>query len=352
MSASSLKVAFFTYPSAFQNVGGGEIQLMKTKEYLEKEGVSVDFFDLWRHRVEDYSLIHIFGSVKECLGLAQTAKARKTAVVVSPVFWSDFRRAFFTDGSLTERAGLALRHLTKVLYPVFPSSRRKLLNLADAILPNSEMEKRQIARLFALPLDKIRAVPNAVDESFAFAKPDLFVSRFGREPFILSVGRIEPRKNQLNLIRAVRKMPGKRLILIGSPVSGLEAYDARCRREGKGFTQFIPALPHGDPLLASAYAACEVFALPGWFETPGLAALEAALTSAPLAVTSGGSTREYFEDLAEYLNPADPADISGKIFAAIKRGRSEPLRRRVLENFTWPQTARATLRAYDSVLSS
>ncbi len=35
-------------------------------------------------------------------------------------------------------------------------------------------------------------------------------------------------------------------------------------------------LDHDDPLLASAYAAARVFALPSWFETPGLAALEAA----------------------------------------------------------------------------
>ena len=30
-------------------------------------------------------------------------------------------------------------------------------------------------------------------------------------------------------------------------------------------------LDHHDPLLTSAYAAARVFALPSWFETPGLA---------------------------------------------------------------------------------
>ena len=38
---------------------------------------------------------------------------------------------------------------------------------------------------------------------------------------------------------------------------------------------WLGRLDHHDPLLASAYAAARVFALPSWFETPGLAALEA-----------------------------------------------------------------------------
>lgn len=351
MSFFSIKAAFFTYPSAFQNIGGGEIQLLKTKEYLEREGVTVDLFDLWKHRIEDYDLLHIFGSVKECLGLARTAKANKTAVLVSPVFWSDLRRALFADGSALERTGMALRHLTKVLCPFFPSSRRKLLSLADGILPNSEMERRQIARLFAIPLRKIHVVPNAVEASFAAAEIGAFRFRFGQDPFILSVGRIEPRKNQLNLIRAIRRM-GRRLVLIGSAVSGTEAYDARCRLEGEGFTTFIPTLGHDDPLLASAYAACEIFVLPAWFETPGLAALEAALAGCRVAVTSGGSTREYFGEEVDYLNPADVADIQAAIQRALQRTSSSALRARVLENFTWKQTARKTLEVYQSVLRS
>ena len=42
-------------------------------------------------------------------------------------------------------------------------------------------------------------------------------------------------------------------------------------------SSWLGRLDHHDPLLASAYAAARVFALPSWFETPGLAALEAAL---------------------------------------------------------------------------
>jgi len=348
-----LRVAFFTYPSAFQNPGGGEVQLEKTREYLLKLGVSVDLFDPWRSKLADYDLLHVFSSVRDCLGLAEVAKARGVPVVTSPVLWSDARRAFFTDGGPREKLDLILRHGMKVVWPSFPSARRKLLLLSDLLFPNSEMEKEQIRRLFAIPPSKIRVVPNGVDPGFAEgADPAVFRREIGADRFVLSVGRIEPRKNQLNLVRAARGLASKApLVLIGDPVTGYEDYYARCRKEGEGFVRFVPAMPHGDKRLKSAYAACSVFALQGWFETPGLAALEAALCGAPLVVTSGGSTREYFGDAADYLDPADPADIRRRLDAALAAPSARGARERVRERFTWDRVAQATLSFYEEALA-
>ncbi|MBI3316181.1 MAG: glycosyltransferase [Candidatus Omnitrophica bacterium] len=342
-----MKVAFFTYPAAFQNVGGGEILLLKLKEYLEKEGVKVDLFDSWRSRIEDYDWLHVFGSVKDCLGLVNVARARKVRVAITPLLWSDVRRAFFTHGSLLTKADFLARHWTKWLFPAFPSARRKLLTASDLIFPNSRAERDQTSRLFAVPASKMRVVPNGVDTSFLDADPAAAKKAFGSEPFILGVGRIEPRKNQLNLIRAVNQIPGKKLVLIGSPVSGAEMYFEACRKEGAGRVRFVPTLSHDDPLLKSAYAACEIFVLQGWFETPGLVALEAALAGARVVVTSGGSTREYFGDYVLYLNPADPEDIRKKITASLSIPPRGALKDHVLKNFTWGEVARLTKRFYE-----
>ncbi len=131
-----MKVAFYTYPSAFQNVGGGEILLLKVREYLQKAGVTVDLFDSWSARIEDYDVLHVFGSVKDCLGLVRVAKSRGVKVVITPLWWSDWRRAFFIEGSLKTRADFVLRHTTKLLFPAFPSARRELLLASDLIFPN------------------------------------------------------------------------------------------------------------------------------------------------------------------------------------------------------------------------
>src|SRR3990167_6890604 len=155
-----MKIAFFTYPSAFQNVGGGEILLLKLREYLIKQGVEVDLFDSWNASIQNYDWLHVFGSVKDCLGLVQVARKRKVRVAITPLLWSDVRRALFTHGSLLTKADFLVRHGIKWFWPAFPSARRQLLTLSDVIFQNSEIEKRQIGRLFAINPSKMRVVPN------------------------------------------------------------------------------------------------------------------------------------------------------------------------------------------------
>jgi len=347
-----MKVAFFTFPSAFQDFGGGEIQLLKTKEYLEKEGVSVDLFDPWRSRLEDYDILHVFSSAKDCLSLAQVAKRRKVRVVNSPVFWSNWMRAFFTHGGLKEKSDHLLRHAVKVFWPSFPSARRQLLLTADLLLSSSQMEKDLLTRLFALPKERIEVVPNGVDIDFIHSDPSLFAHQYGKDPFVLNVARIEPKKNQLNLIRAVKKIPGIRLFLIGETVTGCERYHAQCLVEGRAFTTFISQLPHGGEMLKSAYAACSVFVLPSWHDIPGLVVLEAGLAGAKVVSTAGGSTREYFGDCADYINPADVNDIRAKILKNLPLPKNERFKDHILGNFTWDKVAKRQVLMYEKVLKN
>ena len=86
--------------------------------------------------------------------------------------------------------------------PAIPSWRRELLRLADLVLPNSRSEANQLIRLFgvATRADPRRSQRRAA--SIGTASPELFHDRWGADPFVLSVGRIEPRKNTLGLIQA------------------------------------------------------------------------------------------------------------------------------------------------------
>ena len=55
-----------------------------------------------------------------------------------------------------------------------PGWRRELLELADALLPNSRAEARQLVRLFGADRARIHVVPNGVEPRFATATADLF----------------------------------------------------------------------------------------------------------------------------------------------------------------------------------
>lgn len=344
-----IRVAFFVYPSAFQNIGGGEILLLKTKEYLEKGGVYCKLFDIWNDRLDDFDILHVVGAVKDCLGLMKTAKNKGLKIVLDPVFFSTFQRALHEHGSPRRKTEAFLRHLAKVLFPFFPSSRRKMMMLADAVIPNSRVEARQIARLFRVPKDSMHVIPNCVDSGFEFYDKDMFISKYGIRDFILSVGRIEPRKNQLNLIRAVKGLKNK-LVIIGNPVSDYTEYYDRCREEGSDNVIFIERIDHDNPLLKSAYGTSACFVSQGWFETPGLAALEAGLAGARIATTDKGCTKEYFKDLVDYFSPSDIKSIRTAIKNTLYRDRNGLLKEHIKKEFLWDMAARKNIEVYNKIL--
>lgn len=344
-----IRVAFFAYPSAFQNIGGGEILLLKTKEYLEKEGIYCKLFDMWNDKLDDFDILHVIGTVKDSLGLMQTAKNKKLKIVVDPVFFSTFERAIHEHGGIANKAVAFMRHLTKVVCPYFPSGRRKMMLLADAIIPNSHVELKQLKRLFAIPENKMHVIPNCVDADFESGDEKPFVSKYKVKDFILSVGRIEPRKNQLNLIKALRGIDSP-LVIIGDPVSDYKDYYEECKKEGLNNVIFINRIDHADPMLKSAYKACKCFVSQGWFETPGLAAMEAALAGANIATTDKGCAKEYFKDLVEYFSPSDVPGIRIAVEKAMRKDRGSDLKGYIKNNFLWNIAAQKNIEIYNKVL--
>jgi glycosyltransferase involved in cell wall biosynthesis len=333
---------------AFQSPGGGENQLVRTARHLEAHGVAVRPFSPWTDRLGAARLVHLFGMSREGLELARVARAMGVPVVLSPICWFEPRAVAALAKGRTQAAWDLAKWCVRATVPRVPSWRRELLHVADAILPNSDAEGHQLVRLFGADPGRIRVVPNGVDRRFAACEPSLFREIHGAGDFVLYVGRIEPRKNVLGLVRAVRAS-GYPLVALGDAVPGHEGYVEVCRREGGGFARWIPRVDHDNPLLASAYAACRVFALPSWFETPGLAALEAGLAGRPVVITPFGCTREYFGDRAHYARPDRPAEIARAISLAWEKGPSPQLSQTIGSRFLWSEVARKTAEVYDEV---
>lgn len=336
--------------AALQAPGGGENQLFQTARQLEAQGWPVRLMAPWADRVERASLLHLFGMSHEGLALARVARARRIPVVLSSICWYEPRALVQLAGSFRERAVALGGWSLKRLAPRRSSWRRELLLLADQILPNSECEARQLQQLFAIDGARITVIPNGVDERFRDADPGRFADLHPGNGFVLFVGRIEPRKNPLGLIEAVRHH-GWPLVVIGDPVPGHESYAAACRRAGQGFVTWLPRLEHDDPRLAAAYAAARVFALPSWFETPGLAALEAGLAGCPVVITPYGCTREYFQDRVHYAAPDDPGAIASAVRAAWDAPRQPDLSAFLASRYLWREVARRTAEVYHAIVA-
>ncbi len=345
---NSLRVAFYTAPSRLQNPGGGEVQLLKTAEALCARGVAVRLMDPWTDLLERFQWLHLFGMCRESLAMATLAKRRGVKVALSPICWYDPAASWHLEPTLALRvkalAGWAARRMVRSV----PSWRQQLLHCVDLLLPNSVSEARQLASLFDLGACLVRVVPNGVEERFMNADPARFSRQFQLDRYVLAPGRIEPRKNQLALIRALWGS-GLTLVLLGDPHSAHMDYYEQCRRESGPDVRFIDRLGHDSELLASAYAGADAVVLASWYETPGLAALEAALAGTPVVVTARGSAREYFGSLARYVQPDDLGSIRRQVRAAVAAGKSSQLQQHVRCNFLWQHVAESTLAAYRDV---
>ena len=142
------------------------------------------------------------------------------------------------------------------------------------------------------------------------------------------------------------------LVIIGQPPLEHLKYDQECRKVAEsGHVRFAGPLSKEDPLLASAMSNARVFALPSWFETPGLAALEAAALGTPVVITRRGSTNDYFGESAIYCDPAQPSTVKTAIESAWHKppaGRKQ-LSERIQKEWTWTEVARITEGIYDAV---
>ena len=202
-----------------------------------------------------------------------------------------------------------------------------------------------------MPEQKITVVPNGVDGRFATADPGLFKRTYGLADVILNVGHIgHTRKNVLTLIRALATIDHPAVIIgriIKSP------YGDACVREAGRHKHIllIDGLPNDGEMLASAYAASRVFALPSFFETPGIAALEAGLAGANVTITKYGGTQEYFGAMADYVDPRSVESVRAGIIAALERPRSAALREHIRKHYLWQTIAEQTAKVYARYLA-
>jgi len=358
MPRRGIKVLYYITPTTAQILSGAAIQMLKTKEYIEKMDplVSVGLFDVFKDRLENYDILHIFGTADEGRPLCEFAKLTGLKVCLSPNYWPSHTERIRRTMVEEVFSGLRrfLTNLRKYDYPTFKRLEpyKDFLDAVDMIFPNSVLEAELIRTEFGIDPKKLLPVPNAVDRVISNAKPDLFEQSYGVTDFVLFVGRIEARKNLLGLLEAYKNIQIP-LVIIGSPSNWEPDYFVMCKKvaERNKSIRFLGSLPHSSEELLSAYAAAKVFVLPSWCETPGLAALEAGAVGCNLVITSRGSTTEYFRDYALYVDPGSTEDIEKKILAAYEKPRSHELRNHILKNYTWERTAERTLEAYDSLLS-
>jgi glycosyltransferase involved in cell wall biosynthesis len=338
--------------------GGHVVQIEKTARALGDAGVEVLCDYSSEPDLVDIDLVHGFGLSSTEIRRCHT---RRVPVAMSTIYWD---RSYRSDGvsqrlgarSLAGRGVRAVQFARSALHGrsslieaslQVTASELAILSSyesADLLLPNAVGEAESIRRDLGVSTP-MAPVPNGVDP-VSFSEPS---SSFEDRDYVLFVGRIDPHKNQLGAIRALRGS-GLRLVIAGDDHPHHPRYAEQCREEGGDWVTFTGQIAHDSPELSELYRGARVHVLPSWFETTGLVSLEAALCGCSVVSTSRGHAREYLDDLAWYCDPGDPASI----LRAVRQGWDSPpspaLRQRVLARYTWEQVATVTIAAYHSLL--
>jgi glycosyltransferase involved in cell wall biosynthesis len=327
--------------------GGPRVQILQTKAELEKLGATVTLFNPWSNfDAAKTDIVHLFSANLGTFHLARVMHDLHLPMVTSSIFYTRRSPAAIR---MTLAANDALKFLRTGIWTDYYFT-RQICEWSSAVLPNTVDEGSLLEKGIGVPSPKITVVPNGVEARFEFGDPTLFKKTYGIDKFILNVGHIgPPRKNVLNLIRALKTIDHP-AVIIGRITPG--AYGEQCLAEAKQNKNIliIDGLKNDSEMLASAYAAASVFALPSTFETPGIAALEAALAGAKIVITPVGGTKDYFGTMAEYVDPGSPESITAGIERALIAPADVKLKEHIKREFLWSRVAEKTLAVYKTII--
>lgn len=342
-----MNVTFAGYQAVSILHGGPNTQIRNTAKHLHRYGVRTSFFDPWANfSAAGCDIVHLFAANLGTYHLAREIHSLGVRLVVSPIIFSLHSPRFVR---LSLGATRLLQEFGRGIWSdyLFAS---EICHWADRVVPNTRAEGELVVRGLGVAASRISVVPNGVDPRFERADPRLFRKKYGLSNFILNVGHTgHGRKNVLRLIRALAAIDHP-AVIIGRIVKG--PYGDECVREASRYKHItlIDGLEHDSALLASAYAACDVFVLPSLFETPGIAALEAGLAGAKVVITPHGGTEEYFGTMATYVDPHSVESIRSGILSALERPKSGVLQTHIRSNFLWKHVAAATAAVYRDLM--
>ncbi|MDE6696848.1 MAG: glycosyltransferase family 4 protein [Muribaculaceae bacterium] len=230
---------------------------------------------------------------------------------------------------------------------------------ADRIITISNFTKDEIHEAYKTDLNKIQVIHEAINpkhfKSIELESNDeKLINILKSNPFILSVGHIEPRKNYDRLIEAFKKtkrdLPkGIKLVIVGKLGHN---YDQTLKNiESDSDILFLNFVSQG--LLNWLYAHTSLFVFPSFYEGFGFPPLEAGMHGAVSAVANISSMPEVCGNAVLYFDPYDINDIG----CAIRKGLTNEdlrtdLRKKIkdqLSKFSWKENAKKTIEVYKSI---
>ena len=227
---------------------------------------------------------------------------------------------------------------------VFRTLVPRAVRRAARVLTVSERTKRDLLELYRVPEERVVVTPNGVDPAFHPSPPGEGSARIDQLQggFVLAVGAIQSRKNQLAALEAASEI-GIPLVVVGPEKD--PALADELRRRGARLEGYVDT-----ERLAELYrdAACLVQA--SHFEGFGLPVVEAMASGTPVVAVREPALEEVAGDAAVLVEEGGLADGIRQALADRERLSAAGLER--ARSFSWRATAERTLAVYREILGT
>jgi glycosyltransferase involved in cell wall biosynthesis len=264
-------------------------------------------------------------------------------------------------------AGVMLNyHRTDLGTRIFQFTNRYLHHRMDAIIALSEYGKKEIVEYFHISPKKVHVIYCGVDNNFvrfsnSHAHKQELLSQFGLpEQYLLSVGRLDPHKNIVRLIKAyaLARIEGLHLPLVLVGGKHLREYSQEVEKTiiesgVEGHVVYAPYIPDED--LPAVYSCATALIFPSLHEGFGLPLVEAMACGVPIATSNTTSLPEVAGDAALLFDPLDVEDMARTIVAVtrhndirdmlIARGRTR------IQLFTWEKAIEQVRALYHKLIN-
>ena len=242
---------------------------------------------------------------------------------------------------------------------LFRAGMRAVARRAAAVLTPSSFTAMELREHTDVDAARVHVTPLAASlPGDPSGDVDAVLGRLGvPSPYVLSVGTLEPRKNQARLVRAYRRLAADHphALVLNGPDGWLdEELRLELAADGPGRVVRTRGLSGAD--LDAQYRGADAFVYVSLYEGFGLPVLEALARGVPTVAASGSSIPEVVGDAAVLVDPLDTSAIERELGRVLDdQGLADDLRGRGPERaaaFSWAETAEATLRVYRHAVGS
>ncbi len=205
--------------------------------------------------------------------------------------------------------------------------------VADRIIAVSQQTKNDLIELWGIEEEKITVVYQGCHPAFCQQVPENQKETVRRkynlpETFLLNVGAIEPRKNQLLILKALKASAIETpLVIAGRKTDYLAELQQFIENNKLQYQVFI--LPNVDfDDLPALYQSASVFIYPSQFEGFGIPIVEALQSGVPVIAAKGSCLEESGGPSSRYVSPNDETELAEQIKIVL---RDNELRENMIE---------------------